>query len=668
MEIIQFTNDKCYLINKIKINKEHSLIISRLKNCKLENFTFNIEDNLWYYQNYKLKIRLLELLYPNSKNSTFTFINNNSNDYREKNIKINIPKKYSDIFPEPLNYTILEYGSPYHITNGKYAGQYRNMYWKVKDKNLIYYIMHIKDNIYTKISSNDINKVLFFKNDRSSYYIHSNGYIATTTNSDRLFYYLHQLIMDVHDEDLSDYKKTVDHINHDKLDNRKENLRLVNMSIQNSNRDKSERRIDACDLPEGISQSDLPKYVCYRKEILNKDNGRYREYFYICNHPKLNRWISTKSNKINLKDKLNLVIKKLEKLDSNDSESNSEQEQESSEKSNTSENPNLVLPKNISLIRFRNENHFVYDYKQNDIRYNLKMIIKTENIQNELLNFINKLNKKYPNLKLNNDNENNNINNNINNNDINNNDTDNENNNENINNNINENNNDNNNDNTDNINNNEIKLKLPINFSFYKEKNQYYFQYSKVFNKIKYSKKITILSNDLQLEFNKFIELVNTTYPNLKIDNYIIPNIPSNINIIFNNNETNIKPIMPNNFSITTINNIDYIQFCKKINDKKYQYKVKINSYDIQNELNKFINSLNTNYNLNLDNLQYIINNKNNWKTTNKIINHKNPTELQLKNREKTLKSLNKKKELLGEEEFKNQKNDYMKKYNLSKK
>ena len=314
MEIIKFINDKCILVNQIKIDNDHSLIISRLKNCKFENFNFDLIDNLWYYQNYKLKTRLFDILYPNNKNNTFIFLNNNSNDYRKQNIKINTPHKYLDIFPEPKNYTILEYGSPYKIIAGKYSGQYRNMYWKVKNNNLIYYLMHIKDDIYTKISLDDIDKVLYFKNTRSSYYIHSNGYIATTVNSDRCFYYLHQLIMDVHDENLSDFTKTVDHINRDKLDNRRGNLRSVDMSIQNSNRDKSERRKDAIELPNGINQSDLPKYIVYRKEILNKNNGRYREYFYICNHPKLKRWETPKSNKLTIQEKLNIVIKKIEEL------------------------------------------------------------------------------------------------------------------------------------------------------------------------------------------------------------------------------------------------------------------------------------------------------------------------------------------------------------------
>ena len=96
---------------------------------------------------------------------------------------------------------------------------------------------------------------------------------------------------------------------------------------------------------------------------------------------------------------------------------------------------------------------------------------------------------------------------------------------------------------------------------------------------------------------------------------------------------------------------------------------IKINSYNIQEELNRFItDTLNTTYKLDLNKNDYQIINENHWKTTNNLIDHDNPSEEQLRNREKTLRSLNKKKEELGIEEFNKQRNEYMINYNQSKK
>jgi hypothetical protein len=73
----------------------------------------------------------------------------------------------------------------------------------------------------------------------------------------------------------------------------------------------------------------------------------------------------------------------------------------------------------------------------------------------------------------------------------------------------------------------------------------------------------------------------------ITIEKYKIKNIPEKYKSIVVIDEKT-KPIMPNNFSICNVKNLDYIQFCKKMNDKKYQYKVLIKSTDLQNELNNF--------------------------------------------------------------------------------
>lgn len=124
---------------------------------------------------------------------------------------------------------------------------------------------------------------------------------------------------------------------------------------------------------------------------------------------------------------------------------------------------------------------------------------------------------------------------------------------------------------------------------------------------------------------------------------------------------------MPTNFSIATINSIDYIQFSKTIDSKKYQYKTKINSYDIKSELARFIQKLNEKYNLDLNPTDYLITNTNGWKTTNKIIIHEDSPE-KINQRERTKRNIEKKKEELGEEEFKKINALKAKKYRESKK
>jgi len=171
---------------------------------------------------------------------------------------------------------------------------------------------------------------------------------------------------------------------------------------------------------------------------------------------------------------------------------------------------------------------------------------------------------------------------------------------------------------------------------------------------------------------NSFIEPPN--YQILEEGKLLVvyPNIPEDFSINKSNDDNpdtksnDIKPIMPANFSITTVNSIDYIQFCKKINDKKHQYKTKINSLDIKSELSRFINELNEKYELELNPLDYPITNTNGWTTTNQIITHTDSAEKQSQ-RERTQRYLVKKKQELGEDEFRKQNAEKAKAYRQTK-
>jgi hypothetical protein len=398
MEIIKFNENNNYaiLIDKIKIDLEKSIPLVRLKKYRASNFRFNDDDNLWYFNNFKTDRKLINIIFPEKENYEIKFINNDYNDYRSSNIIFTEDKKFIDNFIDPPGYEILEKGNSHLIKEGTCAGEYRNMYWKVKKDNLTYYLMHIKDDLYTKISKRDIKKVLFFKDKRPTWRLFQNGYVTCTINiaDKQKVYYLHQLILDVHDEDLTSFEKTVDHINCDKLDNRRDNLRLVNMSVQNANRGKSARRCDANELPDNLTQKDLPKYIIYRKEILDKETNRYREYFYIQNHPKLEKtWETTKSNKVSIREKLKLAKLKLEYLDEIISEA--QYNQQSGSNKQIEKEQELKLPKYFRLSNDRNRKQFIYDQKVNDKRQTLRMVLQSDNEEKELEKFIELVKEKY---------------------------------------------------------------------------------------------------------------------------------------------------------------------------------------------------------------------------------------------------------------------------------
>ena len=103
-------------------------------------------------------------------------------------------------------------------------------------------------------------------------------------------------------------------LNRDTLDNRLENLRWATQSEQNQNTDKRERKHNARELPDGIAQKDMPKFVTYNEEIYNKEKNLKRNYFRIEKHPSKTTWTSSKSNNISIQDKLTEAYKKLQEL------------------------------------------------------------------------------------------------------------------------------------------------------------------------------------------------------------------------------------------------------------------------------------------------------------------------------------------------------------------
>lgn len=72
--------------------------------------------------------------------------------------------------------------------------------------------------------------------------------------------------------------------------------------------DKRERKHTAQSLPPGITHNMMKKFVVYYREMTYLKNGKQqpREYFKVESHPRLSKpWVSSKSTKIALLEKLN---------------------------------------------------------------------------------------------------------------------------------------------------------------------------------------------------------------------------------------------------------------------------------------------------------------------------------------------------------------------------
>ena len=104
----------------------------------------------------------------------------------------------------------------------------------------------------------------------------------------------------------SGIRLSVDHINRDPLDNRIQNLRWATQSEQNQNTDKRKRQCTARELPKGIQQPDIPKWVNYNVETIVQSSGQSynRCFFRIEKHPRLSKWTSTKSVEVTPQEKL----------------------------------------------------------------------------------------------------------------------------------------------------------------------------------------------------------------------------------------------------------------------------------------------------------------------------------------------------------------------------
>jgi len=140
---------------------------------------------------------------------------------------------------------------------------------------------------------------------------YSNSYIATsimvdvdisgTTVSKKRELYLHNLLLKPRPQE------AVQHISKNGLDNRRENLRLVDMGTLN-NQTKKRRNVELPPLC-GIRPEEIPKHIWYVQA-----NGYHRDRFAIEFKTEGILWKSTSSKEVSLKEKLDSAKKHLELL------------------------------------------------------------------------------------------------------------------------------------------------------------------------------------------------------------------------------------------------------------------------------------------------------------------------------------------------------------------
>lgn len=367
--------------------------------CDVSDMTTLINKNV------KTRENAMNLLFAfNSDIDSINFINDDVNDLRRINVEIRRLQKFAHLMKD---YEITEYMGGHTSSLGIHAARLKNPMWKAIDKNgndVI--LMYCETNTICILCPKSYEIIKEYEKNMNdgvpiTWYITENKYICCRFNL-----YIHQVITGCFGNGKGTGGISVDHINRKPFDNRFDNLRIATRKQQEDNSTgimpdtKRTRQSNARELPDGITQDMLKKYVVYYVGYLNADRTKWRDFFTVEHHPALGgkKWTTTKSMKVSTYQKLmdaNKVVDDLNKGIMPTSMS------EQAKTVTSTFDETTTLPKYIRISNARGKPHLELD-KRNESggpRFSLKMVLpENYNIATELERFIQKVVTKYPEL------------------------------------------------------------------------------------------------------------------------------------------------------------------------------------------------------------------------------------------------------------------------------
>ena len=321
----------------------------------------------------------------NNENVCYHFINNNKFDLRHCNVEIY--HFYHKYIIEKYNF--VEYIKGHYSLMGKDAYVMKNPLWRIIENGKEYLLIYCEKDTICKLCHISYQKIVDYENNinhgkKITWFKLQSGYIMGSNDL-----YIHQIITGCYGNGKGTKNISVDHIDQNPLNNTWDNLRIATREQQENNSKgikdgtKRERKKGAKDLPEGITQEMMKKYVVYYREFYDKEKTKEREFFKIEKHPKLDKhWMTSKSSKVSILDKLKQANKVIDDLENN-IYPNKEYDE-------------IQLPKYVSLVITRDKLHLVYEKRVNGNRLGLKMVLPTDqDLQEQLIILNEKIGLKY---------------------------------------------------------------------------------------------------------------------------------------------------------------------------------------------------------------------------------------------------------------------------------